>query len=178
MAAMFLPILGMLVLSCAAQSPYFRRPVGYPVLEPTSTTTTTQSSDLLDRAGNDATTMSTTTLRLPPEALGNQAVVDALSKLPADRQPFWLLNRQALEEQRNKPHTFDQRPSFFIDSLSRQGSLVAYLHCSGRECGGADTAQTFFLAKGVCAHTRIPAHAPSRTASTDRCNASRQTAGS
>ncbi|KAI8439303.1 hypothetical protein MSG28_013135 [Choristoneura fumiferana] len=124
MAAMFLPILGMLVLSCAAQSPYFRRPVGYPVLEPTSTTTTTQSSDLLDRAGNDATTMSTTTLRLPPEALGNQAVVDALSKLPADRQPFWLLNRQALEEQRNKPHTFDQRPSFFIDSLSRQGSLV------------------------------------------------------
>lgn len=56
-------------------------------------------------------------------------MVEALSKLPADQQPFWLLNRQALEEQRNRAQTFDQRPSIFIDNFSsarsRQGSLVS-----------------------------------------------------
>lgn len=97
---------------------------------------------LLFRAGNDATTMTTTTLRLPPEALGNQAVVEALSKLPADQQPFWLLNRQALEEQRNRAQTFDQRPSIFIDNFSSARSRQRSLVSQGPQ-NAAQTSQSF-----------------------------------
>lgn len=53
-------------------------------------------------------------------------MVDRLSKLPKDQQPFWLLNWQALEEQRKNPQTYPQRPSHFNQPLkpSSSGSLT------------------------------------------------------
>lgn len=62
--------------------------------------------------------MTTTTQRLPIEALGDRDLVDRLSKLPKDKQPFWLLNWQALEEQRKNPQTYPQRPSHFSQPLN------------------------------------------------------------
>lgn len=62
--------------------------------------------------------MTTTTQRLPVEALGDRELVDRLSKLPKDKQPFWLLNWQALEAMRENPQTYPQRPSHFNQPLS------------------------------------------------------------
>lgn len=49
------------------------------------------------------------------EANGDKNLVDRLSKLPVDKQPFWFINWQALEEQRKKPQTYPLRPSPFND---------------------------------------------------------------
>lgn len=62
--------------------------------------------------------ITTTTQRLPLEALGDKDLVDRLSKLPKDKQPFWLLNSQALDDQRKNPQTYPQRPSQFSESLN------------------------------------------------------------
>lgn len=69
--------------------------------------------------------MNTTTQRLPIEALGDRNLVDRLSQLPKDKQPFWLLNWQALEEHRKNPQTYPQRPSHFNQPLhpSFSGSI-------------------------------------------------------
>ncbi|XP_026321251.1 uncharacterized protein LOC113231239 [Hyposmocoma kahamanoa] len=96
----------------AAQRPFFAgfRPIGYPTTAPTTT-----SSDLANRFdGNNETT---TTQRLPIEALGDKDLVDRLSKLPKDQQPFWLLNWQALEDMRKNPQTYPHRPSHFSQPL-------------------------------------------------------------
>lgn len=65
--------------------------------------------------------VTTTTQRLPIEALGDRDLVDRLSKLPKDKQPFWLLNWHALEEQRKNPQTYPQRPSHFSQPLNGPG---------------------------------------------------------
>ncbi|XP_047992601.1 uncharacterized protein LOC125231253 [Leguminivora glycinivorella] len=105
-------ILAMLVVACAAQRSFYgRRPIGYPVLEQPST----ESNALGDRFGTGETT---TTQRLPIEALGDQALVDQLSKLPQDKQPFWLLNWRALEQHRQQHPTFQHGQSNFINGQS------------------------------------------------------------
>lgn len=58
----------------------------------------------------------TTTQRLPIEALGDRELVNRLSKLPVDQQPFWFINWQALEAMRQKPQTWPQKPNDFIDT--------------------------------------------------------------
>lgn len=54
---------------------------------------------------------------MPLEANGDRDLVDRLSKLPLDKQPFWFINWQALEELRKKPQTYPQRPSSFVDNV-------------------------------------------------------------
>uniref|UniRef100_A0A1A9WFH9 Uncharacterized protein n=1 Tax=Glossina brevipalpis TaxID=37001 RepID=A0A1A9WFH9_9MUSC len=50
------------------------------------------------------TTISSTTMRsLPLDAQGDQLLIDQLNRLPEDKRPFWLLNYQAIEAQRNSP---------------------------------------------------------------------------
>lgn len=56
-------------------------------------------------------------MRLPIEAKGDRELVERLSKLPIDQQPFWLINWRALEEHRKNPQTFDQKPNVFIDPM-------------------------------------------------------------
>ncbi|XP_063386349.1 uncharacterized protein LOC134672400 [Cydia fagiglandana] len=105
-------IISMMVAACIAQRPFYaRRPIGYPVLEQPST----ETNALGDRFGNGETT---TTQRLPIEALGDRALVDQLSQLPVDKQPFWLLNWRALEQHRQKHPTFQHSQSNFANELS------------------------------------------------------------
>lgn len=67
----------------------------------------------ISRFGEDETP--TTTIRLPIEALGDADLVRRLMKLPVDRRPFWLLNWQALQAQRDNPTTYEQKENVFVD---------------------------------------------------------------
>lgn len=62
----------------------------------------TQSS-LGNRFGEDGQPITTTTMRLPVDALGDRELVERISKWPRDKWPFWYANWRAIEEQRNKP---------------------------------------------------------------------------
>ncbi|XP_049876213.1 uncharacterized protein LOC126373899 [Pectinophora gossypiella] len=117
MAPKLFIVLSVLAVSCLGQrSPYAgRRPIGYPAIS--TTTTTTEAGDLGNRFGDSAP--STTTMRLPVEALGDRDLVDRLSKLPIDQQPFWFINWQALEAQRKNPQTYPQRPNGFVDMFAQ-----------------------------------------------------------
>lgn len=81
--------------------------------------------------------VTTTTQRLPIEALGDRDLVDRLSKLPKENQPFWLLNWQALEEQRKNPQTYPQRPSHFGQPLNGFNSGSQF--SSGTSGSSSDT---------------------------------------
>ncbi|CAB3233967.1 unnamed protein product [Arctia plantaginis] len=101
-------------MGCMAQrSPYAgKRPIGYPVIEIST------ANSLGDRFGDDA--VSTTTVKLPVEALGDAELVRRMSKLPIDQQPFWLINWRALEAQRQNPQSFPLKPNTFIDGMMFQ----------------------------------------------------------
>lgn len=61
------------------------------------------NNGLADRFGGDAATGTTgTTERLPNLALGDRDIVDRLSAVPVDQRPFWLINTQAIEAQKNQ----------------------------------------------------------------------------
>ncbi|CAH0694538.1 unnamed protein product [Spodoptera exigua] len=94
----------------AGQRPSFAgsRPIGFPE---TPNRTTTTVDPLSDRFGEG------TTERLPIEANGDRDLIDRLSKLPIDKQPFWFINWQALEAHRKNPQTYPQRPSSFVDPV-------------------------------------------------------------
>ncbi|KAM3965816.1 uncharacterized protein ACR2FA_000138 [Aphomia sociella] len=97
------------------QRPQFAgsRPIGYPELYNRTTTT---ADGLEDRFGEG------TTQRLPIEANGDRDLVDRLSKLPVDQQPFWFINWQALEANRENPQTYPQKPNVFVDPISPSGA--------------------------------------------------------
>ncbi|KPJ15634.1 hypothetical protein RR48_04851 [Papilio machaon] len=57
-----------------------------------------------------------TTQRLPLEAQGDRDLVDRLSKLPLDKQPFWFINWQALEAHRQRPQSYPIRPNPFAQN--------------------------------------------------------------
>uniref|UniRef100_A0A1B0BPC2 Uncharacterized protein n=1 Tax=Glossina palpalis gambiensis TaxID=67801 RepID=A0A1B0BPC2_9MUSC len=54
-----------------------------------------------DNESTASTIASTTMQKLPLDAQGDQLLIDRLNRLPEDRRPFWLLNYQAIEAQRN-----------------------------------------------------------------------------
>ncbi|PZC74913.1 hypothetical protein B5X24_HaOG207043 [Helicoverpa armigera] len=110
-------VFSVVMMSCLAQrSPYAGRlPIGFPYVPPA--TAPAPSSDLSNRFG-DAEAGTTTTIRLPLEALGDAELVQRLSKLPIDQQPFWLINWRALEQNRNNPQTYPQRENSFVDNVS------------------------------------------------------------
>lgn len=59
-------------------------------------------NEIADRFGA-ANADGVTTQRLPYDAYGDQFLVNRLSELPQDKQPFWLINYQAIEAQRGTP---------------------------------------------------------------------------
>ena len=71
----------------------------------------TQSNDIANRFGDDANS-----LPLPVDALGDAQLVNDLSRLPPEQQPFWLLNYQIIERHRNQPQVF-------IQPVSNRGSF-------------------------------------------------------
>lgn len=52
-------------------------------------------------------------------------LVNRISKLPVDKQPFWYINWKALEENRKHPQKYDQRPNVFIDQSSNTANRTA-----------------------------------------------------
>ncbi|CAH0720379.1 unnamed protein product, partial [Brenthis ino] len=116
MTASHFIVFSVMIAICNSQrSPYAgRRPIGFPIVDTTTTTTTTDN--LGNRFGENGTTTTTTTQRLPIEALGDRELVNRLGKLPEDKQPFWFLNWQALEEFRKQPQSFELRPSVFVEN--------------------------------------------------------------
>ncbi|XP_041982336.1 uncharacterized protein LOC121735553 isoform X2 [Aricia agestis] len=111
----------LLAVSYSQRSPYAGRdPIGYPKIEVTTVSTTTvRNQDTLgNKFGENQTTTTTTTERLPLEALGDRELVNRLGQLPQDKQPFWFLNWQELEKHRTRPHTFDQKPNVFISPVT------------------------------------------------------------
>ncbi|CAG9564816.1 unnamed protein product [Danaus chrysippus] len=120
------------IVGCVSQrSPYAGlRPIGFPVIE-----TTTLASTLGNRFGE-----TTTTQRLPIEALGDRGLVNRLGQFPQDKQPFWLLNWSALEENRKKPQTYPQRPNPFSESIFREMSELAFRSNVNQNTGSQNNA--------------------------------------
>ncbi|XP_055908103.1 uncharacterized protein LOC129942954 [Eupeodes corollae] len=60
-------------------------------------------TDISNRNGSNGGSNqgSTETSRLPLDAHGDQQLIDHLSRLPIDNQPFWFINYQAIEAHRN-----------------------------------------------------------------------------
>ncbi|OWR51755.1 seminal fluid protein HACP044 [Danaus plexippus plexippus] len=87
----------------SGQRPSFAgsKPIGYPEL-------ITSESPLGNRFGSDD-------VPLPVEAKGDRALVERLSKLPIDQQPFWYINWKAIEANNKNPQSYPQRGNSFID---------------------------------------------------------------
>lgn len=73
----------------------------------------TADTQVVDRFGGNGSTnnngVTTTTQRLPHGAQGDVFAFNRLSQLPLDRQPFWLINYQAIEAQKGTPDAFPTR---------------------------------------------------------------------
>jgi hypothetical protein len=63
----------------------------------------TQATNINSRFGDDENQ-----LPLPVDALGDANLVNKLSQLPPEQQPFWLLNYQIIERHRNQPPVLGQ----------------------------------------------------------------------
>lgn len=77
----------------------------------------TQPSGLFNRFADDGADNSINgPQRLPVDALGDANLVNTLYQRPVHQQPFWLLNYQQIEAQRNQPqlslHNVVNRGSF------------------------------------------------------------------
>lgn len=69
---------------------------------------TIQNNDIgianrVDISDNSIPTTTTTTERLPIDALGDRELINRISKWPRDKQPFWFINSQQIEEHRQNP---------------------------------------------------------------------------
>ncbi|GBP00494.1 hypothetical protein EVAR_68348_1 [Eumeta japonica] len=125
----------------SSQIPYGqpqKPPVGYPVvlpeliytvLKPTKSTVNNKEANLVifdDRFGNtknnnmSAIAPSSTTERsgFPLDAHGDLLLIDQLNRTPVDKRPFWFINYQAIEAQRNGSS---------INSATGQGSRSSFL---------------------------------------------------
>lgn len=78
-----------------------KRPNGYK--DRLQTDNNTDNNGIADRIGENTNTGVTgTTQRLPHLALGDREAVDLLNTYPADQRPFWLINSQHIEAQKNE----------------------------------------------------------------------------
>ena len=117
-------VLPLIALSVAQRPSYAgSRPIGKPELanrfrDPNEETTVSLSN----RLGEG----SSTTAKIPVDARGDQELVDRLSQWPKENQPFWLVNAQHIENQRNQqPTTASSVQSRFGagDSIPIRGEL-------------------------------------------------------
>lgn len=105
---LLLALVATIISVVVSQRPFYAglKPIGYPELaarfEDNEVPTTTQSS-LGNRFGEDGQPITTTTIRLPVDALGDRELVDRISKWPRDKWPFWYANWRAIEEHRSRP---------------------------------------------------------------------------
>ncbi|XP_013140747.1 PREDICTED: uncharacterized protein LOC106105068 [Papilio polytes] len=79
-----------------------KHPIGYPEVE----TPSDPEAESIDLPFDS----------LPLEARGDRELVARLIKLPVDKQPFWLLNWEALEWNRQNPQTYPIRENPFLQN--------------------------------------------------------------
>nr|XP_022914906.1 uncharacterized protein LOC111425232 [Onthophagus taurus] len=108
-------LLPLITISLAQRPSYAgTRPIGKPELasrfrDPNEETSTiTLGSRLGENSG--------TTSRIPVDARGDNELVDRLNEWPRENRPFWLLNFEQIENQRNQRPTAPPVQSRFAES--------------------------------------------------------------
>lgn len=89
------------VMTSGQRAPFAgSRPNGY---KDKLQTDNAMNSGIADRFGENTNTAAIgTTEKLPHLALGDREIVDRLNQYPVDQRPFWLINAQAIEAQKNQ----------------------------------------------------------------------------
>lgn len=88
----------LITVTIAQRAPFAgKRPAGYK--DRFTPDKTNNDTALNTRFGENEVTSSTP--RLPYDAIGDAAVVDILNRRPVDQRPFWLINYEAIEAHRN-----------------------------------------------------------------------------
>lgn len=77
------------------------RPNGYKDKLQSNNANNANNNGIADRFGEN-TGVTGTTEKLPHLALGDREIVDRLNTFPVDQRPFWLVNAQAIEDQKNQ----------------------------------------------------------------------------
>lgn len=77
------------------------RPNGYKDKLQSNNANNSNNNGIADRFGEN-TGVTGTTEKLPHLALGDREIVDRLNSFPVDQRPFWLVNAQAIEAQKNQ----------------------------------------------------------------------------
>lgn len=79
------------------------------------------NNGIADRFGEN-TGVTGTTEKLPHLALGDREIVDRLNTFPVDQRPFWLVNAQAIEDQKNQGRPSTPTNQNAGDVVNRFGS--------------------------------------------------------
>lgn len=84
----------------------------------------TTADDLASRFGEGGTTP-----KIPVDARGDHDLVNRLNTWPREHRPFWVLNADHIEAQRNKGPNFEQRfgggDEVLVDEFGRPLSIPA-----------------------------------------------------
>lgn len=91
-------------MASAQRAPFAgSRPNGYKDRLQTVNASNNAPNGIADRFGENTNTgVAGTTEKLPHLALGDRDIVDRLNEFPVDQRPFWLINAQAIEAQKNQ----------------------------------------------------------------------------
>ncbi|CAG5020453.1 unnamed protein product [Parnassius apollo] len=111
-------VFSLLAASCLSQRPPYAgsRPIGYPLLG--DRTNSSSNDELGNRPVPIEATI--TTDRLPIEALGDINLIKQLRKYPLDKQPFWFINWEALEENRRNSQTYSLGTNNYIHPVFKK----------------------------------------------------------
>ncbi|KRT78846.1 hypothetical protein AMK59_7306, partial [Oryctes borbonicus] len=108
-------------IALAQRSPYAgTRPIGVPELanrfrnpgQSSSATTTNNNNLALGNRFGEGGDNTITTEKIPVDALGDADLVNWLKTWDRARQPFWLLNAEAIEAHRSRQPTVDLQSRF------------------------------------------------------------------
>lgn len=118
----FIPLIWVLIAS-GQRAPFAgSRPNGYKDRLQTDNASNANNG-IADRFGENTNTAVTgTTEKLPHLALGDRDIVDRLNTFPVDQRPFWLINAQAIEAQKNQGRPSNPTNQNTGDIVNRFGS--------------------------------------------------------
>lgn len=102
------------------------------------------------------TTDTGTTQRLPVNAHGDRGLVDRIAQMPRENQPFWYINANILEAQRQSPFPIVQGQSMqqAQGQLSTQGGQVQQQNLQGQGQVQAQNAGQNFQGQGQVQQTQ------------------------
>lgn len=116
-----------LIAAIAAQRPSYAgtSPKGFPSLANRFKDPNETNVNLGNRIGEGTST----TGRIPIDALGDSQLVDRLNQWPRENRPFWLLNSEHIEAARNsstRPVNVQSRSSFLSSGRNRSNPTGSY----------------------------------------------------